>query len=112
MKKCSERMLDILWPKAIKNIAGGLCQHCGGIGQHAHHIINRWHKSTRWHIANGCYLCAYCHDLYHKFPQLSEQYFIARHGKDAYNDLVALSNEVWRGDNGETERMLRRFNAL
>ena len=107
--KCSEKHLDRLWPVVIKNIAKGECQHCGGIGQHAHHIINRWHKSTRWHIANGCFLCAYCHGLYHKLPDLSKQYFIARHGEGAYNDLVALSNEVWRGNKETVEAILRRF---
>ena len=107
-KKCSEKNLDRLWSRAIKNIAGGKCQ-CGAVGHHAHHLINRWHKSVRWHIANGAFLCAYCHDLYHKFPDLSRQYFIARHGDEAYNELVALSQEVWRGDNETIESSLRRF---
>jgi 5-methylcytosine-specific restriction endonuclease McrA len=108
-KKCSEKHLDRLWSSAVRNIADGRCQYCGGIGYHAHHLVNRWHKSTRWHVANGVYVCAYCHNLMHKYPELSERYFVGKHGQGAWDELRELSNTVFRGNTDEIETNLSRF---
>ena len=59
MKKEQVKKLDVLWAKMIRKVN---CEWCGKIGnQHAHHIMSRRYRNTRWDLRNGVSLCAGCH---------------------------------------------------
>jgi len=59
--KPGDRCLDSWWSSAIKKKYGGRCAICNGHGVHAHHIIKRRYKVTRWLVINGICLCLDCH---------------------------------------------------
>ncbi|MBV6343522.1 hypothetical protein [Candidatus Magnetobacterium casense] len=93
-----EYVLDFLWSKAIKLIAGGRCRlrhfrGCNGKAEHAHHIIRRGIKATRWDLRNGLGMCWSCHTWGHDHPGEFTEFITAVVGSammDLLRDLARM----------------------
>ena len=66
-KKSEIRIMDKAWADSVKQEDHFTCQVCHKkpkpAGCHAHHIIPRMYKETRWNTKNGICLCFKCHKV-------------------------------------------------
>jgi predicted restriction endonuclease len=84
-----EEELDTAWRCAIRAKYDFKCSMCNEReGLHAHHIISRKCKSTRWNLDNGLLLCAKHHNAHHHNAQT--QYDMKQ--TKLYKELKRLSN--------------------
>lgn len=62
--------LDDVCRQIIRLRDGYICQWCNNdireSAHHAHHIIKRQHKRTRWDLNNLILLCFTCHQKFHE----------------------------------------------
>ena len=57
---------DALWSRLVRG-RSALCERCWwAIPTHAHHLISRRVRATRWALHNGAALCFECHDACHR----------------------------------------------
>ena len=97
-KLISKKSLDILWSKAVKILAGDVCEYCGVANKHvkpngkivilnSHHVYTRADLRLRWVIDNGVSLCQFHHTFSTDFsPHLAspdfDEWILAKRGED------------------------------
>ena len=92
-KGYTNRTLDKLWSKKVKELAGNKCEFCGSKEKlNAHHIQPRRLYSVRWNVDNGICLCENCHtkNIYsaHKNPAWFYYMMVDRRGEGWLKVLV------------------------
>lgn len=100
--------LDSLWSKVVKVRARGRCERCGRQGEHAHHIFTRRAKSTRYELANSCFLCLSCHSFAHNNPIEFKAWVEERMG-EKFNALRIKHNKPEKIDEKEIQSKLKRI---
>ncbi len=95
------KLLDKLFSKTVRQ--RGKCQRCQKAGiTHAHHIISRTHRNTRWNLSNGLELCYRCHIHFaHADPILFTEWVTGLLGKKHINTLKKLSRKSPKGQDFE-----------
>jgi hypothetical protein len=98
------RECDALWSKCIAKLFKGRCARCGSAGYHAHHLIKRRNKHTRWAIMNGIFLCITCHNIAETNPYVFEGWlkiyaeehysWMKEYGREAGTVLVCEMKET------------------
>ena len=103
------KTLDTLWSKKVRR--RGRCEKCGKVGvTHAHHIISRTHRNTRWLIENGVELDYRCHMFFaHKDPVLFTEWITQLRGKRAINRLKKIAQRVFLSSYEEVLDYIKRF---
>ena len=97
MKTYHKKVLDGLWSKIVRTLAGFKCQRCGAQhksnskGLHAHHIATKGSHgfSTRWLIDNGAAVCYGCHMYLQTHPEENRRFCIEELGRN-YDEITAL----------------------
>ena len=84
----------------------GQCVICGKReGLQNGHLITRGKYATRWEEENCYCQCAGC-NLRHEFqPEIFTDWWISRHGEEAYHDLVRKSNTIRKFSTDEIEEI-------
>lgn len=87
--------------KKIKKHFDDICQECGGIGIHIHHVRPKGSGTGRGVFTNGLLLCKGCHDAIHaELDQTRLKYwqqeFTRLYGLDYYKDQQDLEQGALR----------------
>lgn len=99
------KMLDNLVSKIVR-LRDGCCVCCGSRANLTDgHLIHRSCKIIRWDLTNNNCQCSTCNSLHETNPQPYKEWWINRHGKDAYNKLVALS---WQTKNWKIPELIEK----
>ncbi len=75
--KRHSQITEFLW-SYIFHRDRGLCQVCGGVGHHAHHVKYRSHDRNGHFTNNLILLCIKCHAIEHTQSRNDVSYYIER----------------------------------
>ena len=95
--------LDDVFSFLVRERACWTCERCGAFSLedarrafHCSHFIGRGVYSLRWHPLNASALCAACHLFVGANPILHLEWFEAKRGRHAINDLREWSQVIPR----------------
>ena len=92
--KAIEKKLDNLWKTRVAEVYNYRCAMCGSQnGCSAHHIIKRGHKTTKWLLKNGIFLCEPHHTLAERDPKFVQGWLDKLYGTSFYEELKRVGNE-------------------
>lgn len=82
-QKLDKQCLD-LWSKCVRT-RFKTCKNCGeDTGLHAHHIVQKTYKLSRYNVDNGLTLCAGCHFVEKTDPERFRETIIGILGEEDY----------------------------
>lgn len=95
MTKSQERILDALWSRAVKKVAGDRCERCYKSNPlNSHHCIGRRNKTLRHVIENGVSLCVACHFFAEQNGIAFAKWIVAKRGEEWWTKLEIASRLV------------------
>ena len=108
-----EKDLDKAWSEYVR-ARDRICQKCGGSGSiSAHHAFGRRHRTTRWDVINGVGLCYPCHIHWaHRDPAGFAVWFENHVGRDQYNRLAGVHNQIVKNNAEDLVSILEGINNL
>lgn len=99
-KNLLNKLLDVLWSKAVKILAGNKCEYCGSTKHlNSHHIFGRRNFAVRWEVTNGVCLCSGHHQFdsrfsAHQTPTKFTDWIKDKRGLKWYEELNNKSNTI------------------
>lgn len=99
-KNLLNKLLDVLWSKAVKILAGEKCEYCGSTKHlNSHHIFGRRNFAVRWEVTNGVCLCSGHHQFdsrfsAHQTPTKFTDWIKDKRGLKWYEELNNKSNTI------------------
>lgn len=101
---------DVLWAKAVKLRAEGLCEFCAKPGADSHHMVGRTAVYLRHALPNGVFLCKGCHFRFHNRESLFLWDWMRVHRPEDYQYVLDHRQEICkRRDYGIVETALKAW---
>lgn len=96
-----------------KKVRGGLCvfDACPEPIACCFHFVTRAKHSLRWDFRNAVGSC-FGHNLRYEYdPHFAIQWYMKKHGKEAYEQLIFDGNKIAKFSNEDLEEKLREISA-
>ena len=99
-RKRAVQKADTAFSRYIRARDNWTCFTCGRVGydrdgiMQCGHLITRAKYATRWNELNAVCQCSGCNMRHEYQPEIFTDAWIAKHGVDAYHDMVYKSNQL------------------